>query len=87
MGMVLKTCSLRVVGMAIVCGVSLGLFRLLGVSNPLAAYASIFMCSLSAPYACSMYATDETQQEYINTQLSLYVVVTILVFTLLSIFG
>ena len=87
MGMVLKTCSLRVVGMAIVCGVSLGLFRQLGVSSPLAAYASIFMCSLSAPYACSMYATDDTQQEYISTQLSLYVVVTILVFTLLSIFG
>ncbi len=85
MGMVLKTCFSRVAGMAIVCGVSLLLFYLLGIRDPLAAYASIFMCSLSAPYACSMYADDETQQEYINTQLSIYVVVTILVFTLLSI--
>ena len=85
MGMVAKTCLLRVVGMAIVCGVSLLLFRLLGVSEPLATYASIFMCSLSAPYACSMYTDDDSQQEYINTQLSIYVVVTILVFTALSI--
>jgi predicted permease len=85
MGMVAKTCLLRVVSMAIVCGVSLLLFRLLGVHEPLAAYASIFMCSLSAPYACSMYADDDSQQEYISTQLSIYVVVTILVFTMLSI--
>ena len=84
MGMVAKTCLLRVVSMAIVCGVSLLLFRLLGVHEPLAAYASIFIAR-SRRHACSMYADDDSQQEYINTQLSIYVVVTILVFTMLSI--
>jgi len=43
------------------------------------------MCAVSAPYVCSVYAKDVREREYINTQLSMHVFVTILVFIVLSI--
>ena len=85
LGKVIKTCVLRAVSLSLVCLMALGLFRLAGITDPLATYSVIMMCAVSAPYVCSVYAKDVREREYINTQLSMHVFVTILVFIVLSI--
>lgn len=85
MGAVLKTSLIRVCLMGALCALAALLLRALGISDSLTLYSLVFMCSLSSPYALALYATDESQNQYMNTQLSLYSVVTFAVFIVLSI--
>ena len=59
------------------------LLSLFGVRDESVRFAVIFVSSLPAPFSTSVYAKDDSQQEYMNTQMSLYVAVTIIVFAVL----
>ncbi len=85
LGAVVKTSLIRVAVMAVICGLSILLLKALGLLDTLLLYSVLFICSLSSPYGLSIYATDQTQSDYVNTQLSLYTIVTFTVFILLSI--
>ncbi len=80
---VLKTSALRLIISIPVCLLALLLLSLFGVREESVRFAVIFVSSLPAPFSTSVYAKDDSQQEYMNTQMSLYVAVTIIVFAVL----
>ena len=80
---VLKTSAMRLLISIPVCLLALLLLSLFGVRDESVRFAVIFVSSLPAPFSTSVYAKDDAQQEYMNTQMSLYVIVTIIVFAVL----
>ena len=80
---VLKTSAMRLLISIPVCLLALLLLSLFGVRDESVRFAVIFVSSLPAPFSTSVYAKDDSQQEYMNTQMSLYVAVTIIVFAVL----
>ncbi len=84
MGAVIKTSLLRLAVNALLAVAGLLLLNLLSITDPVAKYALLFMCALSAPYPVTIYYLDESQHDYMNTQLSAYTFVTFIVFILMS---
>lgn len=80
---VLKTSAMRLIISIPVCALALLVLSLFGVTDEIVRFAVIFVAALPAPFSTSVYAQDDLQQEYMNTQMSVYVIVTILVFAVL----
>ena len=80
---VFRTSVLRLAISIPTCLLGLLILRLFGVQDEVVRFAVIFVAALPAPFSTSVYAKDGAQQEYMNTQMSLYVIVTIAVFAIL----
>ena len=80
---VLKTCAMRFAISIPVCLLALLALELFHIRDEVVRFAVIFVAALPAPFSTSVYAKDDLQQAYMNTQMSLYVIITILVFAVL----
>lgn len=80
---IVKISMERLALMAINAVIALLLLRLFGVSDIIYYYAAVFMCALPAPFATSAYVSDEKENDFISTQLSMYVVITFICFVIM----